>query len=102
MTTKKPAQLGENLLQIRPRKGEAKPQTESEAFNAEAESLKPSQPNDRQKKPPRRRRRISEKKQQLNLKIDEDTLNRFLNLADKEGMLFGALFKKMLDKYEDK
>jgi len=31
MNMKKPAQLGDNLLSIRPRKGEAKPQSEEQA-----------------------------------------------------------------------
>jgi hypothetical protein len=105
MTMKKPAQLGENLLQIRPRKGEAKPQSEQEAYQAEA----PVEPTPAPKAAPsnakptaRRRRRLSDKKMQLNLKIDEKSLSRFMKIADAEGLIFGDLFKKMLDKYEGK
>ena len=106
MNMKKPAQLGENLLQIRPRKGEAKPQSEQEAHEAEAPAEKPAPkaktPKASESPAPRRRRRLSDKKMQLNLKIDEKSLNRFIEIADDEGLIFGDLFKKMLDKYEGK
>ena len=103
MTMKKPAQLGENLLQIRPRKGEAKPQSEQEAHQAETpvEPTPKAAPSNA-KPTARRRRRLSDKKMQLNLKIDEKSLNRFMKVADAEGLIFGDLFKKMLDKYESK
>jgi len=106
MNMKKPAQLGEGLLQIRPRKGEAKPQSEQEAHEAEAPAEKPAPkaktPKASESPAPRRRRRLSDKKMQLNLKIDEKSLNRFIKVADDEGLIFGDLFKKMLDKYEGK
>lgn len=104
MTKKKPAQLGENLLQIRPRKGEAKPQSEQEAHAAEAvaEQPVPKSETPEARPAPRRRRRLSDKKMQLNLKIDEKSLNRFIALADDEGLIFGDLFKKMLDRYEER
>lgn len=104
MNMKKPAQLGEGLLQIRPRKGEAKPQSEQEAHEAEALTEKPAPktqtPKASKGPAPRRRRRLSDKKMQLNLKIDEKSLNRFMKIADDEGLIFGDLFTKMLDKYE--
>jgi len=106
MNMKKPAQLGENLLQIRPRKGEAKPQSEQEAHEAEAPAEKPAPkaktPKTSESPAPRRRRRLSDKKMQLNLKIDEKSLNRFIKVADDEGLIFGDLFKKMLDKDKGK
>jgi predicted DNA binding CopG/RHH family protein len=100
MSMKKPAQLNENLLSIRPRKGEAKPQSEQEAAiptqskaeNSEAPAAVT----------PRRRRRLSDKKMQLNLRIDEKSLERFTQIADSEGLIFGDLFKKLLDKYEER
>jgi predicted DNA binding CopG/RHH family protein len=100
MSMKKPAQLNENLLSIRPRKGEAKPQSEQEAAiptqstaeNSEAAAAVT----------PRRRRRLSDKKMQLNLRIDEKSLERFTQIADSEGLIFGDLFKKLLDKYEER
>lgn len=98
---KKPAQLGENLLQIRPRKGAAKPQTEQEAHEAVEKSAGEEIKSVTPPSTTRRRRRLSDKKMQLNLKIDEPSLNRFIKLADDEGLIFGDLFKKMLDKYED-
>lgn len=101
MSSKKPAQLGEELLKIRPRKGSAKPQSEQQAHEAEAAPAKPT-PSASKSEPaaPRRRRRISDKKMQLNLKVDETSLNRFIERADREGAIFGDLFKKMLDTYD--
>jgi predicted DNA binding CopG/RHH family protein len=104
MSMKKPAQLSDNLLSIRPRKGEAKPQTEQQAAVAEksdaglfdANSSAPA------KAAPRRRRRLSDKKMQLNLRVDEKSLERFTQIADDEGLIFGDLLKKLLDKYENK
>jgi len=104
MSTKKPAQLGDNLLSIRPRKGTAKPQSEQEASQIEEQAEAPkSKAKPASAKPaPRRRRRLSDKKMQLNLKIDEMTLERFIKIADDEGLIFGDLLKKMIDKYESK
>lgn len=97
---KKPAQLNDSLLSIRPRKGEAKPQTEQEAAAPKHESAAVSEV-----KPagaPRRRRRLSDKKMQLNLRVDEKSLERFTKIADDEGLIFGDLLKKLLDKYDTK
>ena len=95
---KKPAQLSDNLLSMRPRKGEAKPQSEHEAAEpaTSAEAQSPSKPA------PRRRRRLSDKKMQLNLRVSEKSLERFTALADEEGVIFGDLLDKMLDVYEKK
>jgi predicted DNA binding CopG/RHH family protein len=105
MIMKKPAQLGENLLSIRPRKGEAKPQSEEQAASpaarSEATDTKKMAP-DTNKAAPRRRRRLSDKKMQLNLRVSEKSLERFTKLADDEGLIFGDLFEKMLGTYEKK
>lgn len=101
---KKPAQLGDNLLSIRPRKGEAKPQTEQEAANPASSA--PKQPKVKaapvKKSIPRRRKRLSDKTAQLNIRVSDESLDRFTKFADDEGMVFGDLFKKMLDKYDTK
>jgi predicted DNA binding CopG/RHH family protein len=101
MNMKKPAQLNDSLLSIRPRKGEAKPQTEQEAALAQssAEASIEAKP---MTAAPRRRRRLSDKKMQLNLRVDEKSLERFTKIADDEGLIFGDLFKKLLDKYDRK
>jgi hypothetical protein len=39
---------------------------------------------------------------QLNLRVDEKSLQRFTNIADDEELIFGDLFKKLLDKYASK
>jgi predicted DNA binding CopG/RHH family protein len=104
MTMKKPAQLSDSLLSIRPRKGEAKPQTEQEAavpLRAEVDAAE-GKPSIAETATPRRRRRLSDKKMQLNLRVDEKSLERFTHIADSEGLIFGDLFKKLLDKYENK
>jgi len=102
---KKPAQLSDNLLSMRPRKGEAKPQTEQEATElvAKPEPAKPTKSSSAaptSKTAPRRRRRLSDKKMQLNLRVSEKSLERFTQLADDEGVIFGDLFESMLDIYE--
>jgi FtsZ-interacting cell division protein ZipA len=104
MNMKKPAQLNESLLSIRPRKGEAKPQTEQEAAlpKPSAEASVEAKPSTPAPAAPRRRRRLSDKKMQLNLRVDEKSLERFTNIADEEGLIFGDLFKKLLDSYKSK
>lgn len=102
MTMKKPAQLSDNLLSMRPRKGEAKPQTEQEAASPAVAPGEPELKKSTPKATPRRRRRLSDKKMQLNLRVSEKSLERFTKLADDEGLIFGDLFEKMLTKYEGK
>ena len=99
---KKPAQLSDNLLSMRPRKGEAKPQSEQEAARPVAETQKSEVQKTPKTNAPRRRRRLSDKKMQLNLRVSETSLERFTKLADDEGLIFGDLFEKMLTKYEGK
>lgn len=102
---KKPAQLSDDLLSMRPRKGEAKPQTEQEAAQPAAKtkitkSPAKSIPPAGTKPAPRRRRRLSEKKLQLNIRVSEKSLERFTALADDAEVTFGDLFERMLDTYE--
>lgn len=99
---KKPAQLSDNLLSMRPRKGEAKPQTEREAAEPAAQPEESKPPKASTKTAPRRRRRLSDKKMQLNLRVSEKSLDRFTKLADDDGLIFGDLFERMLDTYEKK
>lgn len=97
MTMKKPAQLSDNLLSMRPRKGKAKPQTEVEATTPDPVQ----QRTETAASPaPRRRRRLSDKKLQLNLRVNEKSLERFTKLADESGQTFGDLFEQLLDSYE--
>lgn len=105
MIMKKPAQLGDNLLSMRPRKGDAKPQSEEQAVSPatpleEARTLEPTAPTP--KTAPRRRRQLSDKKMQLNLRVSGKSLEHFTRLADDEGLTFGTLFEKMLGDYESK
>lgn len=93
---KKPAQLGENLLSIRPRKGLAKPQSEGEAEGKSNQEPLPGKVPARA----RRRRRVSDKTMQLNLRVSEASLARFNRHADEEGLIFGDLFEQMLDAYD--
>ena len=102
MNMKKPAQLSDNLLSMRPRKGEAKPQTEREAAEPVAQPEESKSPKTTTKTAPRRRRRLSDKKMQLNLRVSEKSLDRFTKLADDDGLIFGDLFERMLDTYEKK
>lgn len=104
--TKKPAMLSDSLLAHRPRKGEAKPQTETQAAAAPIAERTQSvtAPAETQPTsgaaPGRRRRRRSEKTQQLNLRVSEETLERFTQLADRKNVIFGDLLTLLLDDYE--
>lgn len=100
---KKPAQLSDNLLSMRPRKGEAKPQSEQEAAEPKTKTAPAKITEATESKPaPRRRRRLSDKKMQLNLRVSEKSIDRFTKIADDEGALFGDLFERMLDVYENR
>lgn len=102
--TKKPAMLSDSLLAHRPRKGEAKPQTETQAAAPVAESAQNVTAAEAQPTSGaalgRRRRRRSEKTQQLNLRVSEETLERFTQLADRKNVIFGDLLALLLDEYE--
>jgi hypothetical protein len=100
--TKKPAQLSDTLLNLRPRKGEAKPQSEEEASSLTAPTPAPApSPVMQSESPaPRRRKRRSANTQQLNLRVSEKTLERFTALADAENVIFGDLLEKLLKHYE--
>lgn len=97
--------LSDSLLAHRPRKGEAKPQTETQAATPVAESTPSAgtvieaQPTSGAA-PGRRRRRRSEKTQQLNLRVSEETLERFTQLADRKNLIFGDLLALLLDEHE--
>jgi hypothetical protein len=107
--TKKPAILSDSLLSHRPRKGEAKPQTENQAAAASALPAlqetaveQATVPSSTGATSVRRRRRISEKTQQLNLRVSEETLERFTQLADTKNVIFGDLLVLLLDAYQKK
>ena len=105
--TKKPAMLSDSLLSNRPRKGEAKPQTEAQAAeplverSAAIEAPVEVQPTNGAA-PARRRRRLSEKTQQLNLRVSQETLERFTALADQKGLIFGDVVVFLLDELNKK
>lgn len=105
--TKKPAMLSDSLLSHRPRKGEAKPQTENQAAEpviaapAEEQSKMEASPSSATA-PARRRKRRSEKTQQLNLRVSEETLARFTQLADEKNVIFGDLLTLLLDDFNRK
>jgi len=102
---KKPAMLSDSLLAHRPRKGEARPQSETQAAApvgvspAIEESPREAQPTSGAT-PGRRRKRRSEKTQQLNLRVSQETLERFTKLADKENLIFGDLLTLLLESHE--
>ena len=103
--TKKPAVLSDRLLAHRPRKGEAKPQTETQASAPVAESTqsvtRPAEAQSTSRPAPgRRRKRRSEKTQQLNLRVSEETLEHFTQLADRKNVIFGDLLALLLEEYE--
>jgi hypothetical protein len=104
---KKPAMLSDSLLSHRPRKGEAKPQTEIQAAvpalaeSQEGELGVAASPTSGSA-PSRRRKRRSEKTQQLNLRVSEDILERFTQLADTKKLIFGDLLALLLDEFQKK
>jgi len=93
---KKPALLSDSLLNNRPRKGEARAQTEVEARGGEVE--KAPQPS----ATPRRRKRRTQNTEQLNLRVSPETLERFIDLADSKGRKFGDMLAELLDVYANK
>jgi hypothetical protein len=102
--TKKPALLSESLLAHRPRKGEAKPQTETQASVPEAASVSESRESQAPTgtTPARRRKRRSQNTQQLNLRVSEETLERFTKLADTKNLIFGDLLALLLNEFDSK
>ena len=102
--TKKPALLSESLLAHRPRKGEAKPQTETQASVPETDTVSKSLESQvpTGTKPARRRRRRSQNTQQLNLRVSEETLERFTKLADSKNLIFGDLLALLLNEFDNK
>jgi chemotaxis protein histidine kinase CheA len=100
---KKPAQLSDSLLVHRPRKGDAKPQTEAQAVSVSTPAEeKPTVPKQKTATKGRRRVRRSQNTEQLNLRISPETLERFTNLADKENVIFGEMLVRLINKYEEK
>lgn len=99
--------LSDSLLSNRPRKGEAKPQTEAQAAEplverpAAIEAPVEAQPTSGAS-PARRRKRRSEKTQQLNLRVSQETLERFTQLADQKNLIFGDLLEVLLDEFNKK
>lgn len=90
---KKAAILSDSLLSNRPRKGEAKAQSETQA------SLSEPQNEEMSTKTPRRRRRRSDRNQQLNFRVSDAYLNRFMEIADKEDKTFAVMFERLVDCY---
>ena len=90
---KKAADLSGSLLANRPRKGEAKAQSETQASQIETpqEAITPSAP--------RRRKRRSDRNQQLNFRVSDTYLNRFMEIADKEDKTFAVMFERLVDSY---
>jgi len=100
---KKPAQLSDSLLVHRPRKGNAKPQTEAQAVSVSSPAEKKSAaPKQKTATKGRRRVRRSQNTEQLNLRISPETLGRFTTLADKENIIFGEMLVRLINKYEGK
>jgi hypothetical protein len=98
--TKKPALLSEALLAHRPRKGEAKPQTETQASEPDASPT--AERAGESAAPARRRKRRSQNTQQLNLRVSEETLERFTKLADSKNLIFGDLLALLLNEFDSK
>ena len=105
--SKKPAVLPDSLFSLRPRKGEARPQTETQAAAPVKALEQGDQPeiaatSNTGPATARRRKRRSEKTQQLNLRVSEETLERFTKLADQRNLLFGDLLVLLLDDFSNK
>ena len=101
--SKKPAQLSDSLLAARPRKGEARPQSEVAA--SPTPSLEPSsvgqEASDPQPSQTLGRRRRSKNTMQLNMRVAPESLNRFIELADQRDCSYGDLLAHLLDSYDE-
>ncbi len=93
MNKKKPAQLSDELLLHRPRKGDARSQSETEAKNEITSSNTIS-------KPPRRRGRRSQNTVQMNMKLSPEIMEKFTALADEKNLIFCDALAMLLDVYE--
>ena len=93
MNKKKPAQLSDELLLHRPRKGDARSQSETEATNE-------NMSNQTSTKPPRRRGRSSQNTVQMNMKLSPEIMERFTDLADSQNLIFCDTLAMLLDTYE--
>ena len=95
---KKPAQLSDSLLANRPRKGEAKPQTEQAAATASPETPKaatvPAKPVDRRKR--RTGRAASTNTHQLNIRVSAEVLSRFHSFLDAEDLTMAEGLEALL------
>ena len=93
MNKKKPAQSSDELLLHRPRKGDARSQSESEAKNETISHHVIS-------KPPRRRGRRSQNTVQINMKLSPEITEKFTALADEKNLIFCDTLAMLLDVYE--
>lgn len=96
MNKKKPAQLSDDLLLHRPRKGNARAQSEPEA-NHEKNITSQTR-----LKPSRRRGRRSQNTAQLNMKLSPEIMERFTKLADDHDLIFCDTLSMLLDNFETK
>ncbi len=100
MSMKKPATLSDSLLQHRPRKGQAAPQSEAQASKP-AKAKKTTQKTAAEPtRAVRRRRRRSANTIQLNMKVRPDVADRFTALADKEDLIFCDLLEYLMDEHD--
>ncbi len=101
MTMKKPAQLSDNLLQHRPRKGQAAPQSEAQATEP-AKIPQTTKTTPAPVRAVRRRRSRSANTIQLNMKVRPEVADRFTALADKEDIIFCDLLEYLMDEHDKK
>lgn len=82
---------------------QAKPTAPKEAVRRASEEMNfPSRQSVTAQPEPKKqqRRRRTGRNVQLNMKVTQETMDRFTQLADAEGEVFGGLLEKMLDVYE--
>ena len=101
MNMKKPATLSDSLLQHRPRKGQAAPQSEAQASKP-AKTQNTPKPAPEPVRAVRRRRRRSENTIQINMKDRPEVADRFTAMADEEDLIFCDLLEYLMDEHKKK
>ncbi len=102
MNMKKPATLSDSLLQHRPRKGQAAPQSEAQASKPAKTKQTTKKTAPEPARAVRRRRRRSENTIQLNMKVRPEVADRFTALADEEDLIFCDLLEFLMDEHKKK
>lgn len=84
----------------RPPKEHSTSLAEASGFRSR-EAVPTSQPNSQQNKPTRQRRRRTGRNTQFNIKADPAVIDRFAQIADAQGWVFGEALERAVELMEE-